>query len=131
MRFVRRPAVREDGCGMKRIKLDISNGLMDAAITRMLEQIKEFTVIRGAALPADVLLMETAYDPGFTLGECLTRAKLFHSQSPECKVILLCDENSAPELARQVVQAKKDGLIDDFVYSSVSESYLTALLSAL
>lgn len=42
----------------------------------------------------------------------------------------LCDENSAPEIARQVVQAKKDGRIDDFVYSSVSESYLTALLSA-
>lgn len=131
MRFVRRPAAREDGCGMKRIKLDISNGLMDAAITRMLEQTEEFTVIRGTASPADVLLMETAYDPGFTLGECLTKAKLLHSRCPECKVILLCDENSAPELARQVVQAKKDGLIDDFVYSSVSKSYLTALLSAL
>ena len=131
MRFVRRPAAREDGCGMKRIKLDISNGLMDAAITRMLELIEEFTVIGGESLSTDVLLMETAYDPGFTLGDCLTKAKLLRSQSPECKVILLCDENSAPELARQVVQAKKDGLIDDFVYSSVSESYLTALLSAL
>ena len=116
---------------MKRIKLDISNGLMDAAITRMLELIEEFTVIGGESLSTDVLLMETAYDPGFTLGDCLTKAKLLRSQSPECKVILLCDENSAPELARQVVQAKKDGLIDDFVYSSVSESYLTALLSAL
>lgn len=116
---------------MKRIKLDISNGLMDAAITRMLEHTEGFSVIRGASLSSDVLLMETAYDPGFTLGECLARAKLLRSQSPECKVILLCDENSAPELARQVVQAKKDGMIDDFVYSSVSESYLTALLSAL
>ena len=116
---------------MKRIKLDISNGLMDAAIARMLEQTEEFTVIRGASLSADVLLMETAYDAGFTLVECLTRAKLLRCRCPECKVILLCDENSAPELARQVAQAKKDGLIDDFVYSSVSESYLTALLSAL
>ena len=116
---------------MKRIKLDICNGLMDAAITRMLEHTEDFSVIRGAALPADVLLMEAAYDPGFTLGDCLTRAKLLRSRCPECKVIVLCDENSAPEIARQVVQAKKDGRIDDFVYSSVSESYLTALLSAL
>ena len=131
MRFVRRQAAREDGCNMKRIKLEICNGLMAAAITRMLEHTEGFSVIRGASLPADVLLMETAYDPGFTLGECLTKAKLLRSRSPECKVILLCDENSAPELARQVVQAKKDGRIDDFVYSSVSESYLTALLSAL
>ena len=116
---------------MKRIKLDICNGLMAEAITRMLEHTEGFSVIREAGLPADVLLMETAYDAGFTLGECLTRAKLLRSRCPECKVILLCDENSAPELARQVAQAKKDGLIDDFVYSSVSESYLTALLLAL
>ena len=116
---------------MKRIKVDICNGLMDAAITRMLELAEEFAVIGGAPLSADVLLMETAYDPGFTLGECLTKAKQLRSRCPECKVILLCDENSAPEHARQVVQAKKDGMIDDFVYSSVSESYLTALLSAL
>lgn len=120
-----------NGVDMKRIKLDICNGLMAAAITRMLEHTEGFSVIRGESLSADVLLMETAYDPGFTLGECLTKAKLLRSRSPECKVILLCDENSAPELARQVVQAKKDGRIDDFVYSSVSESYLTALLSAL
>ena len=116
---------------MKRIKLEICNGLMAAAISRILEHTEGFSVIRGAALPADLLLMETAYDPGFTLDNCLTRARLLRSRCPECKVILLCDENSAPELARQVAQAKKDGLIDDFVYSSVSESYLTALLSAL
>ena len=116
---------------MKRIKLDICNGLMAEAITRMLEHTEGFSVIREAGLPADVLLMETAYDPGFTLDDCLARAKQLHSSCPECKVILLCDENSAPELARQVAQAKKDGLIDDFVYSSVSESYLTALLLAL
>ena len=116
---------------MKRIKLDICNGLMAAAITRVLEHTEGFSIVRGASLSADVLLMETAYDPGFTLGECLAKAKLLRSRSPECKVVLLCDENSAPELARQVVQAKKDGRIDDFVYSSVSESYLTALLSAL
>ena len=120
-----------NGVDMKRIKLEICNGLMAAAISRILEHTEGFSIVRVASLSADVLLMETAYDPGFTMGECLTKAKLLRSQSPEYKVILLCDENSAPELARQVVQAKKDGRIDDFVYSSVSESYLTALLSAL
>jgi len=34
-------------------------------------------------------------------------------------------------VARQIALAKKDGLIDDFVYSSVSESYLTAMLYAI
>ena len=120
-----------NGVDMKRIKLEICNGLMAAAISRILEHTEGFSIVRGASSSADVLLMETAYDPGFTMGECLTKAKLLRSRSPECKVVLLCDENSAPEIARQVVQAKKDGMIDDFVYSSVSESYLTALLSAL
>ena len=127
---------------MKKIVLSICNSLMELSIAHSLTQTGGFQIVsihpgcgeiarECADDSADVLLMEAAYDPGFTLGECLTKAKLLRSRSPECKVILLCDENSAPELARQVVQAKKDGLIDDFVYSSVSESYLTALLSAL
>ena len=94
-----------NGVDMKRIKLEICNGLMAAAISRILEHTEGFSIVRGASSSADVLLMETAYDPGFTMGECLTKAKLLRSQSPECKVVLLCDENSVPELARQVVQA--------------------------
>ena len=44
---------------------------------------------------------------------------------------MLCDENSAPEIAREVANAKKDGLIDAFFYSSVTEKYLTAVLASL
>jgi hypothetical protein len=75
--------------------------------------------------------MEAAYGTGFAMEDCLKEAEELHYLSPGCRVILLCDENSVPEIARQVVYAKMDGLIDDFIYSSVSESYLTALLSAM
>ena len=80
---------------------------------------------------SDILLMEVAYDLGTTLDECLKEVELLHSLRPQCKVILLCDENSMPEIVRRVAQAKRDRQIDDFVYSFVSESYLTALLSAI
>ena len=131
MCFVRRQATGEDGCNMKRIKLEICNGLMAAAISRILEHTEGFSVIRGESSSADVLLMETAYDPGFTMGECLTKAKLLRCRSPECKVILLCDENSAPDIAREVTLAKKDGTIDNFFYSSVTAKYLLAALIAM
>ena len=112
---------------MKRIFISIHNSLLSAAITRCLKDLGEFS-IGSTAEDADIVLMEACYGAGATLDECLRAGK---DLRPGCRVVLLCDENSAPEVARRVAQAKKDGLIDDFVYSSVSESYLTALLSAM
>ena len=127
---------------MKRIVLTICNSLMAFSITHSLKRAGGFQVTsvhpgngdvakECAAVSADVLLMEAAYDTGATLDDCLREAKKLRAICPACRMILLCDENSAPEMARRVAQAKKDGLIDDFVYSSVSESYLTAMLYAI
>ena len=127
---------------MKKIVLSICNSLMAMSITHSLTQTGDFQIasIRPgckevarecADASADVLLMEAAFNIGATLDDCMKEAKRLRSLRPECKTILLCDENSAPEVARQIALAKKDGLIDDFVYSSVSESYLTAMLHAI
>jgi hypothetical protein len=43
----------------------------------------------------------------------------------------LCDENSAPDNAKDVMLAKKDGKIDAFFYTSVTQNYLLAALEAL
>ena len=53
------------------------------------------------------------------------------AQTPECKVLLLVDENADAELAEAVKQAKKDGLIDNFIYASITSSYLAAVLDTL
>lgn len=127
---------------MKKIVLSICNSLMALSITHSLKRTDGFQVhalrshcggIAGecASLEADVLLMEATCGTGATLDDCLKEAKMLHTLRPECKVILLCDENSTPEVARRVAMAKKDGRIDDFVYSSVSESYLTAMIHAI
>ena len=127
---------------MKRIVLRICNSLMELSISHSLKKTGDFQVssLRSgcgniakecADASADILLMEAAFNVGATMVDCQKEVRHLRATCPECKVILLCDENSAPEVARKVVQAKKDGLIDDFVYSSVSETYLTAMLSAL
>lgn len=127
---------------MKKIVLSICNSLMELSIAHSLTQTGGFQIVsihpgcgeiarECADASADVLLMEAAFHIGSTMDDCLKEAKQLRRLRPECKMILLCDENSAPEVARRIALAKKDGLIDDFVYSSVSESYLTAMLYAI
>ena len=53
------------------------------------------------------------------------------AQHPNCKVVLVVDENTEQKLADRVRQAKKDGLIDNFIYGSVSATYLSAVIDAL
>ena len=50
---------------------------------------------------------------------------------PHCKIVLIVDENAEKKLAALVLQAKKDGLIDNFIYSSVSAAYLSAVIDNL
>ena len=52
-------------------------------------------------------------------------------QNPECKIVLIVDENTEKETARKVKQAKKDGLIDQFIYGSISASYLADIVDSL
>ncbi len=127
---------------MKKVVISICNSLMAMSVRHTLEQTGDFQVYSvdpgsGAVVQtcvdasAEVLLLEAAYQPGTTLYERLAEAKALRKALPHCKVVLLCDENSAPEIARSIVVAKIDGLIDDFIYSSVSASYFAAMLDAI
>jgi N12 class adenine-specific DNA methylase len=52
-------------------------------------------------------------------------------KNPDCKIVFIVDENAEKELAKQVRQAKKDGLIDQFIYGSISATYLADIVDAL
>ena len=52
-------------------------------------------------------------------------------QRPDCKILLLVDETADRALAFRVLQAKKDGRIDNFIDASVSPTYLAAVLDTL
>ena len=48
-----------------------------------------------------------------------------------CKIVLTVDENNEKNAADRVRRAKKDGLIDGFLYGSVSSAYLAAFIDTL
>ena len=77
------------------------------------------------------LLMEVT---GYTPWKLCERMKIIISvrlQIPECKIVLIVDENAEKELAKEVRQAKKDGLIDQFIYGSISATYLADIVDSL
>ena len=128
---------------MRDIILSIRNNLVCEALTRSLEESGEFRpykllfsreneVLRVCkALSPDILLLEVAFGRRTDLKTRLAEASEVRQNSPNCKIIFLCDENSSPELANQVVQAKRDGQIDEFFYASVGSRYLVAALTAI
>ena len=128
---------------MRDIILSIRNNLVCEALTRSLEESGEFRpykllfsreneVLRECkALSPDILLLEVAFGRRTDLKTRLAEASEVRQNSPNCKIIFLCDENSSPELANQVVQAKRDGQIDEFFYASVGSRYLVAALTAI
>ena len=129
---------------MKKTVVSIGNGLLAEAITTMLTDSGEFqpyrvpvgskkddVVAHCKMLSADMLIAEVSYASCMSIGTRMSEAKRLRFIYPECQIVLLCDENSSPEIARQVMLAKKDGVIDAFFYSSVTVKYLLAALEAL
>jgi len=77
------------------------------------------------------LLMEvTGYTP-WMLCERLKLRNEVKSHHPECKIVLVVDENAEKAVAKEVKQAKKDGYIDQFIYGSISASYLADIVDSL
>ncbi len=77
------------------------------------------------------LLMEVTSYTSWMLSERLKICDAVKSKNPECKVALIVDENAEKKVACQVKQAKKDGLIDQFIYSSISAPYLADIIDSL
>ena len=76
---------------------------------------------------ADAVAVYTSW----TLEERLKIRNALKKAQPDCKIVLVVDENTEKKLADRVRQAKKDGLVDNFIYGSVSSSYLSAVIDAL
>ena len=80
--------------------------------------------------PYALLLEVTGYPP-WRLCERMKIWDTVKSQYPECKIVLVVDENAEKETAKQVKQLKKDGEIDQFIYGSISASYLADIMDSL
>lgn len=79
----------------------------------------------------DILLVEaTKYIP-YTIKRWLAIMKEIRYKQPICNYVVIVDENSSPEVAKQVQIARSDQLIDAFIYSSVSGDYIRAVIESL
>lgn len=82
--------------------------------------------------PTEVLLMDVMTLPPRSMAERMKMRNELKKSAPDCKVVLMVDEKSERKVADKVRLAKKDGLIDDFIYSgSASNAYIAAVIDAL
>lgn len=127
---------------MRRVVVDMQTMLFADAIATALEKFdSDFEVFQSESpdktldmctdTEANVLIMEvTSYTP-WKLDERLKIRNTVKKQNSDCKIVLVVDENTEKRLADKVRLAKKDGLIDNFIYGSVSATYLSAVIDTL
>lgn len=134
--------LRKEGDAMRRIAINMQNNLFCNAIADTLRRSgnelepyvldsPERIVEECRWLAPFALLMEvTGYTP-WLMCERMRIRNAVKEKNPECKIVLIVDENAEREVARQVKQAKKDGLIDQFIYGSISATYLADIVDSL
>ena len=128
---------------MRRIIINMKDYIFAGAVAQSLraDPRGDFTV-QNAASPEEVrqysrlcepfaVLLEVTRYPSYGLAERLKLRDELKRTEPDCKIALVVDENTEKKLADRVRQAKKDGLIDNFIYGSVSSTYLSAVIDAL
>lgn len=127
---------------MRRVVVDMQNALFADAISTALKNFDSDFYVYQSEKPekttdlcsyaqANILIMEvTAYTP-WKLEERMIIRDEVKVKNPNCKVVLVVDENTDQKLADRVRQTKKDGLIDNFIYGSVSSTYLSAVIDTL
>ena len=78
-----------------------------------------------------VLVMEvTAYTP-WLLSERMKLRDEVKATCPDCKIALIVDSNTEKQAAKDIRDAKKNGIIDQFFYGSMSAEYLMDQIYAM
>lgn len=127
---------------MRRIVINMQNSLFGNAIADTLRrsgnELEPYTVDSPDKVvdeckwiaPYALLMEVTGYTP-WLLSERMKIRDAVKEMNPECKIVLIVDENAEKAVAKQVKQAKKDGLIDQFIYGSISVTYLADIVDCL
>ena len=127
---------------MRRIVVDIQNSLFADAIVQTLRRFDPSFDVYLSESPdntlevcqmanANVLVMEVSSFFPWQFDKRILLKDAVKSELPDCKIVFIVDENSEKKTAEKVRQAKKDKLIDQFIYGSVSASYLAAIIDTL
>ena len=127
---------------MKKIVGDMQNFLFGESIAAAFKNSDyDIDVIRAES-PKDtielcrvyqpfVLVMEvTAYTP-WLFDERLKLRDEVKSICPDCKIALIVDSNTEKQAAKDIREAKKRGIIDQFFYGSMTSEYLMDQIYAM
>jgi hypothetical protein len=132
----------KEGDTVRRIAINMQNSLFCNAIAdtirRSGNELEPYTIDSPDKVvdeckwiaPYALLMEVTGYTP-WLLSERLKIRDAVKAQNPDCKIVFIVDENAEKAIAKQVKQAKKDGLIDQFIYGSISASYLADIVDSL
>lgn len=133
---------KKEGDAVRRIVINMQNVLFCNALSDTLRnsgnEFDTYTVDLPDKVVDDckwiapyALLMEvTGYTP-WKLCERMKIRDAVKAQNPECKIVLIVDENAEREIAKQIKQMKKDGFIDQFIYGSISATYFVDIIDSL
>ena len=127
---------------MRRIVLDLQGGLLAEAVMQVLAGYDPDFIVYRSSKPEDtfalcrschanVLVMEVIRQGIWKLSERIRLCSAVKYLGWGCKVLLLVDENADEQLAAEVRQTVKDQLADDFIYASVSPTYLAGVIDIL
>ena len=128
---------------MRRVILNMKDRIFADAVANTLraDEQGEFYVVPpttseealeyGVTCDPYAVLMEVNGYPPYVLEERLKIRDAVKAADPDCKVVFIVDENSEEEVAEQVREVKKKGLIDQFIYGSISADYFVALMDTL
>lgn len=127
---------------MRKIVVDMQNYLFADAVAGAFRNLAyDIDVIRTET-PKDTVELCKLYRPfallmevtGYTPWKLCERLRLRDEVKtvwPDCKIALIVDSNTEKQAAKAVRDAKKDGLIDQFLYSSVTVEYLMDQIYAM
>ena len=127
---------------MKKIVVDMQNFLFGDSIAAAFKNSNYDIDVVRAETPRDTvelcrvykpfaLLMEvTAYTP-WLLRERLEVRDVVKAACPGCKIALIVDSNTEKQAAKDIRDAKKNGIIDQFFYGSMTVEYLMDQIYAM
>lgn len=127
---------------MNKIVVDMQNFLFGDSVAAAFKNLDYDIDVVRAESPKDRVELCQVYKPfllvmevtGYTPWMLCERLKLrdeVKAVCPECKIALIVDSNTEKQAAKDVRDAKKNGLIDQFFYSSMTAEYLMDQIYAM
>ena len=127
---------------MKKIVVDMQNYLFgDSIATAFRSSDYDIDAVRAES-PKDTVELCRVYKPfvlvmevtGYTPWMLCERLKLrdeVKAVCPDCKIALIVDSNTEKQAAKDIRDAKKNGIIDQFFYGSMTAEYLMDQIYAM